>query len=134
MAFVVRQPGEAGDGLDEDAVMDFVAAKVAPFKKIRRVEFIDAVPKSSSGKILRRMLKPAEPAAAGSPAARGFLVGAVGLGDVDVAGGVVGHAVRNAPQHAADAAHAAVSHHDHPGAERSASLIRASAGLPRAAE
>jgi acyl-coenzyme A synthetase/AMP-(fatty) acid ligase len=35
---------------------------VAPFKRIRRVEFIGAVPKSSSGKILRRMLKTAEPA------------------------------------------------------------------------
>jgi acyl-CoA synthetase (AMP-forming)/AMP-acid ligase II len=57
MAFVVRQPGAAGEALDEAAVMDFVAAAVAPFKKIRRVEFIDAVPKSASGKILRRMLK-----------------------------------------------------------------------------
>lgn len=56
-AFVVRQPGEAGESLDEAAVMDFVAAAVAPFKKVRRVEFIDAVPKSPSGKILRRMLK-----------------------------------------------------------------------------
>lgn len=59
MAFVVRQPGTDGDGLDEAAVMDYAAARVAPFKKIRRVEFIDAVPKSSSGKILRRMLKTA---------------------------------------------------------------------------
>ncbi|CAH0302264.1 Long-chain-fatty-acid--CoA ligase [Arthrobacter sp. Bi83] len=57
MAFVVRQPGEGGASLDEAAVMDFVAAAVAPFKKVRRVEFIDAVPKSASGKILRRMLK-----------------------------------------------------------------------------
>ncbi len=62
-AFVVRQPGADGDALDAARVMDFVAAKVAPFKKIRRVEFIDAVPKSASGKILRRMLKPAEPTA-----------------------------------------------------------------------
>ena len=61
MAFVVRQPGPDGDALDEGAVMAFVAAKVAPFKKIRRVEFIEAVPKSASGKILRRMLKTAEP-------------------------------------------------------------------------
>lgn len=57
MAFVVRQPGEGGASLDEAAVMDFVAAAVAPFKKVRRVEFIDTVPKSASGKILRRMLK-----------------------------------------------------------------------------
>ena len=62
-AFVVRQPGADGDALDVAGVMDFVAAKVAPFKKIRRVEFIEAVPKSASGKILRRMLKPAEPTA-----------------------------------------------------------------------
>lgn len=63
MAFVVRQPGPDGDALDGDAVMAFAAAKVAPFKKIRRVEFIEAVPKSASGKILRRMLRPAEHAA-----------------------------------------------------------------------
>lgn len=57
LAFVVRQPGEHGQALDEAAVIDFVAAKVAPFKKVRRVEFIEAVPKSSSGKILRRLLR-----------------------------------------------------------------------------
>lgn len=69
-AFVVRQPGADGDALDVAGVMDFVAAKVAPFKKIRRVEFIEAVPKSASGKILRRMLKPAEHAEpASEPAA-----------------------------------------------------------------
>ncbi|MGO4807549.1 AMP-binding protein [Arthrobacter sp. 2MCAF15] len=62
-AFVVRQHGAEGDALDLESVMAFVAAKVAPFKKIRRVEFIEAVPKSASGKILRRMLKTAEPAA-----------------------------------------------------------------------
>ena len=62
-AFVVRQPGADGDALDLEGVMAFVAAKVAPFKKIRRVEFIDAVPKSASGKILRRMLKTPEPVA-----------------------------------------------------------------------
>lgn len=57
MAFVVRQPGEPGQSLDEAAVIDFMAGKVAPFKKVRRVEFIDTVPKSASGKILRRLLK-----------------------------------------------------------------------------
>ena len=37
-------------------LMEFVAAKVAPFKKVRAVEFIDKIPKSASGKILRREL------------------------------------------------------------------------------
>jgi acyl-CoA synthetase (AMP-forming)/AMP-acid ligase II len=40
----------------EKELMDFVAARVAPHKKIRRLEFIDKIPKSASGKILRRML------------------------------------------------------------------------------
>ncbi len=60
MAFVVRQDGAAGEALDEAAVTDYVAARVAPFKKVHRVEFIDAVPKSASGKILRRVLKTAD--------------------------------------------------------------------------
>jgi acyl-CoA synthetase (AMP-forming)/AMP-acid ligase II len=37
-------------------IMAFVAAKVAPHKKIRAVEFVDKIPKSPSGKILRRLL------------------------------------------------------------------------------
>src|SRR5207245_6705853 len=38
------------------AIMEFVAARVAPHKKIREVEFIAQIPKSLSGKILRRVL------------------------------------------------------------------------------
>jgi acyl-coenzyme A synthetase/AMP-(fatty) acid ligase len=38
------------------AIMEFVAARVAPHKRIREVEFIDKIPRSASGKILRRML------------------------------------------------------------------------------
>jgi acyl-CoA synthetase (AMP-forming)/AMP-acid ligase II len=37
-------------------LLDFVAARVAPYKKIRLLEFIDSIPKSASGKILRRVL------------------------------------------------------------------------------
>jgi acyl-coenzyme A synthetase/AMP-(fatty) acid ligase len=36
--------------------MAYVAERVAPFKKIRRIEFVEQIPKSPSGKILRRVL------------------------------------------------------------------------------
>ena len=46
-----------------DALMAYVAEHVAPYKKVRRLEFIDAIPKSASGKILRRVLVDQERAA-----------------------------------------------------------------------
>ncbi|RME46998.1 MAG: 4-coumarate--CoA ligase family protein [Chloroflexi bacterium] len=39
-----------------EEIMAFVAEHVAPYKKIRRVEFVDQIPKSTAGKILRRVL------------------------------------------------------------------------------
>jgi len=39
-----------------DAIKEYVAGRVAPYKKIRELEFIDQIPKSLSGKILRRVL------------------------------------------------------------------------------
>ena len=53
-AFVVKQ---SDSELTADDVMAFVAEHVAPYKKVRKVEFIDAVPKSASGKILRKDLR-----------------------------------------------------------------------------
>src|SRR5437667_4409669 len=62
-AFVVTK-------LDTSAaeIMSFVAGRVAPHKKIREVEFIEQIPKSASGKILRRVLIEKERARAGSRA------------------------------------------------------------------
>jgi len=50
-AFIVLR---APLGVEE--LMTFVAERVAPYKKIREIEFIDAIPKNPSGKILRRQL------------------------------------------------------------------------------
>ncbi|WP_419948989.1 AMP-binding protein [Candidatus Palauibacter sp.] len=57
-AFVVQ----AGD-VDPETLMGFVAERVAPYKKVRVVEFLDEIPKSASGKILRRFLVDRERAA-----------------------------------------------------------------------
>ena len=52
-AFVLLKPNEEASA---DEIMQFVAERVAPYKKVREVEFVDAIPKSLSGKILRRDL------------------------------------------------------------------------------
>uniref|UniRef100_K3WMF3 AMP-dependent synthetase/ligase domain-containing protein n=1 Tax=Globisporangium ultimum (strain ATCC 200006 / CBS 805.95 / DAOM BR144) TaxID=431595 RepID=K3WMF3_GLOUD len=57
-AYVVLKAG--GEALTAQEVMDYVSSKVASFKKVRDVEFIAEVPKSLSGKILRRELQEKE--------------------------------------------------------------------------
>jgi acyl-CoA synthetase (AMP-forming)/AMP-acid ligase II len=54
-AYVVRQP--ARTDLSEAEIMMYVAERVAPYKRIRHVTFIDGVPRAASGKILRRQLR-----------------------------------------------------------------------------
>ncbi|MEU5532920.1 4-coumarate--CoA ligase family protein [Streptomyces sp. NPDC020362] len=54
-AFVVRRP--TADGPSENEIMLYVAERVAPYKRIRRITFIDTVPRATSGKILRRQLR-----------------------------------------------------------------------------
>ncbi|KAJ6702223.1 4-COUMARATE--COA LIGASE-LIKE 1 [Salix koriyanagi] len=41
----------------EEDIMEFVASNVAHYKKVRVVQFVDSIPKSPSGKIMRRLLK-----------------------------------------------------------------------------
>ena len=68
-AAVIPKPDEAGGEIPKACVvlregstataedlMTFVAGKVAPYKKIREVEFMETIPKTLSGKILRRDL------------------------------------------------------------------------------
>ena len=45
-----------------EEIKEFVAERVAPHKKIRRLEVVDQIPKTASGKILRRVLKEREQA------------------------------------------------------------------------
>jgi 4-coumarate--CoA ligase len=55
-AFVALKPGVECSAAD---LQEFVAGHVATYKRIHTVEFVDAIPKSPSGKILRRMLRDA---------------------------------------------------------------------------
>jgi acyl-CoA synthetase (AMP-forming)/AMP-acid ligase II len=58
---VVREPMSA------EAVMVFVAEHVAHYKRVRHVAFATSIPRSASGKILRRVLVAQERAPAGHP-------------------------------------------------------------------
>ena len=55
-AFVVLSDADA----DTDEIRAFVAEKVAHYKRLRRFEVVDEIPKSPSGKILRRVLNERE--------------------------------------------------------------------------
>ena len=69
-AFVVRAPGST---LTEESVKAMLGGRLAPYKVPEEVVFIDAIPKSASGKMLRRLLVEdsaavARPPVAASPA------------------------------------------------------------------
>jgi long-chain acyl-CoA synthetase len=54
-AFIMLKPEFKGK-VTEQEIMDWVAERISAYKKIREVEFVDIIPKSGSGKILRREL------------------------------------------------------------------------------
>ena len=54
-AFVILKLESKGK-VSEQEIIDWVAEKISAYKKIREVEFVDEIPKSGSGKILRREL------------------------------------------------------------------------------
>lgn len=53
-AFIIRKNGLK---ITEEEIQDYVSSKVAVYKRIEEVMFVDDIPKTASGKILRKQLK-----------------------------------------------------------------------------
>lgn len=59
-AFVVKRPLSAtASTLDEQTVKNFLAGRLARYKQVAKVEFVDVIPRNPTGKILRRVLREA---------------------------------------------------------------------------
>ncbi len=56
-ALVILRPGAEATA---ESLMEFVGNRIAGYKKVREVEFVSSIPKTASGKILRRVLIEAE--------------------------------------------------------------------------
>jgi long-chain acyl-CoA synthetase len=56
IAYVVRKGDDAGAALTAESVMAAVNDKVTPYKRLRDVVFIDTIPVSAAGKVLKREL------------------------------------------------------------------------------
>ena len=53
-AFIVKKPGRDADAA---ALLQWARENMAPYKAPRELRFIDALPSTGAGKVLRRMLK-----------------------------------------------------------------------------
>ena len=53
LAVIVRSDAD----LTADDVIDYCKGKLAPFKTVKAVEFVDEIPRNPSGKILKRELR-----------------------------------------------------------------------------
>jgi len=58
-AFVVLKPGHAGDAAMVEALQNHVKNTIAPYKYPRRIEFVDALPRTETGKLQRFRLRSA---------------------------------------------------------------------------
>ncbi|NML17280.1 AMP-binding protein [Azohydromonas caseinilytica] len=56
-AFIVLRPGHLGDAAMVKALQDFVKQAIAPYKYPRAMEFLDALPRTATGKLQRFRLK-----------------------------------------------------------------------------
>jgi long-chain acyl-CoA synthetase len=68
VAYVVRKADDAGAALTGESLMAAVNEHVVHYKRLRDVVFIDAIPVSAAGKVLKRELAARERAATGTPA------------------------------------------------------------------
>jgi 2-aminobenzoate-CoA ligase len=56
-AFIVLAPGRAGDIALVKELQDFVKQRIAPYKYPRVIEFLEALPKTATGKLQRKALR-----------------------------------------------------------------------------
>ncbi len=59
-AFITLRPGHVPSDVLKKEIMDFVGGRLAAHAKPREIEFMDKLPKTRSGKIMRRVLKAKE--------------------------------------------------------------------------
>ena len=65
-AYVVLAPGHAGDAALVQALQDHVRGRLAPYEYPKEIEFVDALPMTTTGKVQRRVLRLQEEARARS--------------------------------------------------------------------
>jgi len=66
-AYIVLRTGVHAD---EAEIVGFCRQHLAAYKMPRAIQFVPDLPKTSTGKIMRRMLRTLEPTAAGEPMVR----------------------------------------------------------------
>jgi acetyl-CoA synthetase len=59
-AYLLLVPGRVGDAVLAEDILGFARRKLAPYKRVRRIEFVDELPKTISGKIRRVQLRAQE--------------------------------------------------------------------------
>ena len=59
-AFIVLRDGHSGDDALVEELQIFVKSRIAPYKYPRAIEFIDALPKTGTGKVQRFRLRDIE--------------------------------------------------------------------------
>jgi long-chain acyl-CoA synthetase len=67
VAYVVRAGDDAGAALTARSLMTAVNERVVPYKRLRDIVFVDAIPISAAGKVLKRELAERERAATATP-------------------------------------------------------------------